>query len=70
MAIEKLDYEKCNDCGLCYEICPMDVFRRLGKTVYVAYPRDCMACFLCEMECPTEAIFVSSRRAKLIPFPY
>lgn len=66
MAIETIDYEKCNDCGICYETCPMDVFRKAGPKVYIRYPADCMACYLCELDCPTDAIYVSPERAQRI----
>jgi NAD-dependent dihydropyrimidine dehydrogenase PreA subunit len=71
--IEKVDETKCSGCGLCVEICPMDVFRmkiqvdvfsqsqnsfaRISKAS-IAYPEDCMACFTCELKCPVHAISV------------
>ncbi len=70
MGIPKIDYEKCSDCGHCYEICPMDVYRKIGKAVYLAYEKECMACFLCEFECPKKAIFIDPRRTTKIPFPF
>ena len=72
--IQKVDEKKCIGCGLCVEICPMDVFRmktevdifsqskngpaRMGKAT-ITYPEDCMTCFTCELKCPTHAISVS-----------
>ena len=72
--IEKIDGKKCNGCGICVEICPMDVLRLENKidiisqseqkghlrkyTAYIAYPEDCMTCYTCELKCPTEAIDV------------
>lgn len=72
--IEKIDEKKCNGCGICVEICPMDVLRLETKidiitqseqkghlrkyTAYIAYPEDCMTCYTCELKCPTEAIDV------------
>lgn len=71
MAIQAIVRERCIDCGICYQICPMDVFGRIGKLVYVAYPEDCMCCFLCEIDCPKEgAIRIDGRRSRHIPFPY
>ncbi len=70
LAIQNIDYEKCNHCNNCYRICPMDVFKKIFNLVYVAYRKDCMSCFLCEMECPKEAIKVNGQRAYEIPFPY
>jgi formate hydrogenlyase subunit 6/NADH:ubiquinone oxidoreductase subunit I len=34
-----------------------------GKA-YVAFPEDCQVCFLCEFDCPVDAIFVTTSRIK------
>ncbi|MFC1902624.1 ferredoxin family protein [Chloroflexota bacterium] len=70
MAIEYIDRSKCNNCGVCYEICPMDVFGKMGKLVYIAYHKDCMTCHLCEYDCSPDAIYVSARRAEEEPAPF
>jgi NAD-dependent dihydropyrimidine dehydrogenase PreA subunit len=70
MGMPIIDYKKCSDCGHCYEICPMDIYARIGKAIYVAFGEECMACFLCELECPKQAIFIDPRRSKRMPFPY
>jgi len=73
--IESLDQNKCNGCGICIEICPMDVFRlstRVDVTTstprgypvrrssaQIAFTEDCMTCFTCELKCPAGAIFVA-----------
>ena len=72
--IEHIDEKKCIGCGLCVEICPMDVLRM--KTDFaivsqpekkkplpeykatIAYFNDCMTCFTCELNCPSGAIDV------------
>jgi ferredoxin len=72
--IEKVDQENCIGCGLCVEICPMDVLRM--KTDFniiaqpenkkptpqfkavIAYYEDCMTCYTCELSCPVGAIAV------------
>lgn len=62
--IERLDQEKCNQCGFCMEFCPSDVFRRDAPTgrYDIAYPNDCQTCFNCELECPERAIRVGPWR--------
>ena len=45
--IEWINYEKCNHCGICHKICPMDVFDQMGRLIYIAHNQDCMTCFLC-----------------------
>lgn len=70
MAVEKIDRSKCNDCGVCYDVCPMDVFRKLGVVVYMAYPEDCMTCHLCEDYCKQDAIYVNPWQATEVPLPF
>ena len=57
--ITGVDQEKCVGCGLCVEICPLDVLR-LGASgkACIAYPEDCMTCYECELGCAYEAIDV------------
>jgi len=37
---------------------------------FIAYLADCMSCFLCEMECPVQAIYVSCARERRIPLAW
>ena len=62
MTIERIDYTRCSGCLKCVRICPMDVFRVAGREVYLAYPDDCQSCYLCEQECPEDALYVSPQR--------
>ena len=61
MSIERIDPELCNGCGICVNICPMDVFRMDKKTnkAIIQYPEDCMLCEFCVLDCPTGAITVT-----------
>ncbi len=72
MGIRKIDQELCNGCGICIENCPMDVIRldEERDKAYIAYLSDCQFCFLCELECPTGAIYVSPERERRIPLPW
>ena len=72
MGIRKIDYSLCNECGICIDVCPLDVIRldeKTGKPL-IKYLRDCQSCFLCEIECPTEAIFVTPDRETRVPLPW
>ncbi len=70
MAVESIDYDACSDCGECYETCPLDVYDRAGSTYYIAHHDDCMACFLCEIDCPQDAIYISPKRSRPVVLPY
>ena len=78
MGIRKIDYELCTGCGTCVENCPMDVIRldpeiyngETSPKAFIKYLRDCMTCYLCELECPEEAIYVSPERERRIPLPW
>jgi NAD-dependent dihydropyrimidine dehydrogenase PreA subunit len=65
--IDRLDRERCNDCGLCLAVCPSDVFRRRPSDghVVIAFADDCQTCFTCELDCPRAALHVDPlRRAR------
>jgi adenylylsulfate reductase subunit B len=57
MAAE-IDYTKCNGCGKCYDLCPMDVitWNQEQDIPEITYPEDCWFCGVCWMECPKRAI--------------
>ncbi len=52
----EIDRDKCDGCGVCVEICPMDVLRldEDGKA-YVKY-EECWYCGSCMLECPKKAV--------------
>jgi len=56
----KIDYDTCNGCKECYDVCPLDIIAwdEEKDMPYVAYPDECQLCFLCQEECPEEAIAV------------
>ncbi|MBN1776854.1 MAG: 4Fe-4S binding protein [Clostridiales bacterium] len=55
MAI-RIDTTKCNGCGRCKSICPMDAIRiENGKA---KANDDCIECSACVDVCPTKAISI------------
>ncbi len=58
--IESIDQTKCTGCGICVETCPIDTLRMDAGTgkAFIAYPEECMTCFVCEMNCPAGAVSV------------
>jgi len=59
--IEHLNTNKCTGCGICVEVCPMDVLRmdEDNAVAEIRYPSDCIACFRCELRCPNCRIEVA-----------
>lgn len=56
-----IDKEKCIECGICAQICPLDVIRFVKdengkKHVKVKYPYECWHCRACVKDCPKGAI--------------
>jgi len=61
LLIEKIDGEKCTGCGICIEMCNMDVLRldESENKACIAYREDCMTCFECALTCPESAVLVN-----------
>jgi flavodoxin/Pyruvate/2-oxoacid:ferredoxin oxidoreductase delta subunit len=47
--------KKCNSCEICIKKCPMGNIT-LDKKGFPKWGRNCIACWYCEMSCPSEAI--------------
>ena len=48
--------DKCNGCGTCVNICPMDVFSLENGKAVVKNPSACIGCHACDNQCPMDAI--------------
>ncbi|MEE0435912.1 MAG: 4Fe-4S binding protein [Peptococcaceae bacterium] len=48
--------ERCIQCGLCVEICPMNVLSKEENKIIVEYPEECWHCRACAIDCPRQAI--------------
>ena len=51
-----IDKAVCNECRICYNICPEDVFDVVEGVVGVRYPDECWHCAACMVDCPVSAI--------------
>lgn len=56
-----INQELCVKCGLCAQICPLDVIKveknaENEKKIVVKYPDECWHCRACAIDCPKHAI--------------
>ena len=57
--IELVIAERCTGCNACVEICPTNVLApSLNGPPEIAHQQDCQTCFMCELYCETDAIYV------------
>jgi len=58
--IEIISASRCTDCNICVKVCPANVFEAAeGGHPVIARQNDCQTCFLCEIYCPADALYVS-----------
>jgi NAD-dependent dihydropyrimidine dehydrogenase PreA subunit len=53
-----VDFEKCNGCASCVEVCPMECIELNGDEKAVVDADTCGDCGACADECPNEAITI------------
>ncbi|TAK77244.1 MAG: ferredoxin family protein [Aquabacterium sp.] len=57
--ISLLVQDRCTQCNRCVDVCPTNVFDlRADAPPAIARLQDCQTCFLCELYCPHDALFV------------
>ncbi|RVB80480.1 MULTISPECIES: ferredoxin family protein [unclassified Mesorhizobium] len=58
--IELVIAERCTGCNACVEICPTNVLEAIsGDVPRIARQEDCQTCFMCELYCRADAIYVA-----------
>ena len=58
--IELVSESRCISCNLCVSVCPTNVFESTeGGIPVIARQSDCQTCFMCELYCPADALYVS-----------
>ena len=58
--IELVSRSRCIECNLCVKVCPTNVFDEIdGDIPVIARPDDCQTCFMCEANCPVDALYVA-----------
>lgn len=61
-----INKKDCIACGICVEICPVQVFRQpeSQKPPIVKFPQECWHCNACVLDCPQNAISLK------VPLPF
>lgn len=58
--IEVVSETRCILCNKCVQVCPMNVFTAVKNAPpIIARQQDCQTCFMCELYCPTDALYVA-----------
>ncbi|RAV18779.1 4Fe-4S dicluster domain-containing protein [Paenibacillus contaminans] len=58
--IEVVSETKCIQCNQCVSVCPTNVFDRVENGIpVIARQQDCQTCFMCELYCPVDALYVA-----------
>jgi NAD-dependent dihydropyrimidine dehydrogenase PreA subunit len=58
--IELVSEERCIECNICVSVCPTNVFDKTsGGIPVIARQSDCQTCFMCEVYCPADALYVA-----------
>lgn len=66
--IEIVDEARCTGCNICVRACPTNVFEPVaGGIPQIARQDDCQTCFMCELYCPEDALFVAPNPDELTP---
>ena len=58
--IELVSEQRCITCNKCVQVCPMNVFEAVEEAPpIIARQADCQTCYMCELYCPTDALYVA-----------
>lgn len=59
---------RCTQCERCVQMCPSNVLAlRPGQPPHIARVDDCQTCFLCELYCRADAIYVDPDCDRPVP---
>ncbi|MDF5733280.1 MAG: 4Fe-4S binding protein [Rhizonema sp. PD38] len=58
--IELVSAMRCIECNICVNVCPTNVFESVPNAPpTIARQSDCQTCFMCELYCPVDALYVA-----------
>jgi NAD-dependent dihydropyrimidine dehydrogenase PreA subunit len=58
--IELVSENRCTQCNLCVQVCPLNVFDIVPDAPpVIARKEDCQTCYMCELYCPVDALYVA-----------
>lgn len=58
--IELVSETRCILCNKCVRVCPMNVFAAVKNAPpVIARKDDCQTCYMCELYCPVDALYVA-----------
>jgi len=58
--IELVSESRCIECNICVKVCPTNVFDKVPNAPpRIARQGDCQTCFMCELYCPVDALYVA-----------
>jgi len=57
--IAQIITDKCNNCAQCVTVCPTFVLDEGPQTPMIARIEACQTCYMCELYCDQDAIFVA-----------
>lgn len=67
IVIEVISAARCVECNQCVSVCPTNVFERVEDGIpVIARQSDCQTCFMCELYCPVDALYVAPDSEKVI----
>ena len=59
--------DRCTACNRCVEVCPANVFDLAASgPPQIARAEDCHTCFLCELYCRADALYVAPDRDRVV----
>jgi NAD-dependent dihydropyrimidine dehydrogenase PreA subunit len=57
--IELVVQSRCTGCTSCVKVCPTNVFDWANGKPVIARQSDCQTCYLCELYCEADALYVA-----------